>query len=334
MRRREFLGAVAGGALLARPLAARVQQTATKRLAIFSPFEPASLMREDGENRYYRALFDELRRLSHVEGNNLTVERYGREKAANGLPALAAEVIRARPDVVYVVGPGANLFKQAGAAIPLVALTGDPVAQGLIQSLAHPGGYITGVSVDTGPSIFGKRIALLREMFPKLSKLACLNLRAQWDSGQGRYIGDAAAALGVDVVPCLVDPPTGEAVYREVVAQAGREGANAFMVCDNPDTMANRAVIAGLIAGIAMPAVYPFEEFVEAGGLMAYAFDLVELNKRAANNIDAIFRGANPGDIPFYQASKFELSINLKAARALGLAVSDTLLASADKVIE
>ena len=332
MRRREFFGLVGGAAVA--PLAARAQQTATERLAIFSPFEPASLMNENSENRYYRALFGELRRLGQVEGRNLTVERYGREKSVGGLPALAAEVIGARPNVVYAIGPGAQLFKQASDAIAVVALTGDPVAQGLIRSLAHPGGNITGVSVDTGPSIHGKRIVLLREMFPKLAKLACLTLRTQWDTGQGRDIVEAGRAVGVGVNPLLVDLPTGEAAYRDAIAQAPREAVNAFMVGDNPDTMANRSVIANLIAAAAMPAIYPFQEFVEAGGLMAYSFDLVELNKRAANNIDAILRGANPGDIPFYQASKFELSLNLKTAKALGLAVPETLLASADKVIE
>jgi putative tryptophan/tyrosine transport system substrate-binding protein len=205
----------------------------------------------------------------------------------------------------------------------------------MIQSLAHPGGNITGVSVDTGPSIYGKRIALLREMFPKLARLGYLTLRTgQWEAGQGRDIRQAGEAVGVEVIPSLVDLPTGEAVYRDAIAQASRDGANAFMVGDNPDTMANRAMIANLIATAAMPAIYPFAEFVEAGGLMAYSYDLVELNKRAASNIDAILRGANPGDIPFYQASKFELSLNMRTAKVLGLAVPATLLASADEVIE
>jgi putative ABC transport system substrate-binding protein len=332
MRRRQFVGLLGGAALW--PRAVRAQQAVSRRFAIFSPFEAAALMNENSENRYYRALFDELRRLGHVEGKNLVVERYGREKSAGGLPALAAEVISARPDVVYVIGPDPMLFKQATDKIPVVALTADPVARGLIASLAHPGGNITGVSVDTGPSIHGKRIALLREMYPGLSRLGCVTLRGQWEGYAGRDIRNAGATADVDVVACLVNPPTGEAVYRDAIAQAAREGVNAIMVGDNPDTMAHRAAITSLIAANAMPAIYPLVEFVEAGGLMAYSFDLVELNKRAANNIDAILNGANPGDIPFYQASKFELSLNLKVAKALGLAVPETLLASADEVIE
>ncbi len=334
MRRREFIGLVGGAVAL--PLAARAQQSpaASKRLAIFSPSEPSALMNEQSDNRYYRALFAELRRLGHVEGQNLVVERCGRERNVSGPVALAAEVVRDNPDVVYAVGPGAQFFKRETDKIPIVALSGDPVAAGLVQNLAHPGGNITGVSVDTGPSIHGKRIALLREMFPAMSKLSCLTLRIQWEGFQGPATRAAADAAGIPVVTSLIELPSTEAAYRDAVAQASRDGANAIMVGDNPDTMANRALITNLIGAAGIPAMYALPEFVDAGGLIAYSFDLVELNKRVANDIDAILRGANPGDIPYYQASKFELSVNLKTAKALGLAVPASLLASADKVIE
>ena len=136
-------------------------------------------------NRYYRALLTELRRLGHVVGENLAIERYGRENNTSDPAALVREVVRSQPDVIYVVGFGTGLFKRETTTIPIVALTADPIAQGLIQSLARPGGNITGVSVDTGPSIHGKRIALLREVFPALSKLAYLTIRPQWDAIQG-----------------------------------------------------------------------------------------------------------------------------------------------------
>ena len=131
-----------------------------------------------------------------------------------------------------------------------------------------------------------------------------------------------------------MDFPGSQAAYREGVAQAARDGANTIMVGDNPDTLENRVLIVNLIEAAKIPTIYPLPEFVDAGGLIAYSFDLVELNKRAANDIAAILRGANPGDIPYYQASKFELSINLKTAKSLGLTVPSTLLASADEVIE
>ena len=331
MRRREFI--VGAASLAATSRAVALEPPAGKRLAIFSLSEPTALMNERSDNRYYRALFAELRRLGHVEGQNLLIARYGREQNTSGPAVLAAEVVRNNPDVVYVVGPGTALFKQRTDKLPIVALTGDPVAAGLVQNLAHPGGNITGVSVDTGPSIYGKRIGLLREMVPGMSKLAYLTLRVGWDV-MGSFVSAAAAAVGVTLEVALLELPTSETAYREAVAQAARSGAGAIMVGDNPDTMTNRALIAGLIGAAGLPAMYALPEFVDAGGLIAYSFDLVELNKRVANDIDAILRGENPGDIPYYQASKFELSLNLKTAKALGLSLPPALLASADTVIE
>jgi putative tryptophan/tyrosine transport system substrate-binding protein len=332
MRRRAFI-AGAASMVAGMPRATAQPAETARRLAIFSPSEPAVLMNGQSDNRYYRALFAELQRLGHIEGRNLRVERYGSEKSVAGLAALASEVVRSNPDAIYVLGPGAQFLKRETGSIPIVALSGDPVASGLVQSLARPGGNITGVSVDTGPSIHGKRIALLREMFTGLSKLSCLTLRVQWEN-QGPAMRAACDTAGIALVASLVELPGTEATYRDAVAKALRDGANAIMVGDNPDTMANRALIADLAGTARIPAIYPLPEFVDAGGLMAYSFDLVELNKRVANDIDAILRGANPGDIPYYQASKFELAINLRAARALGLDVPATLLASADKVIE
>ena len=337
MRRREFL---AGGLSLAAGVSRATAQPATalRRLAIFSLAEPATLMHENSENRYYRALFSELRRLGHVEGQNLTVERYGREKNISGPAALVADVVRQNPDVVYVLGPGGLLFKRETTTLPIVAMTGDPVALGLVQSLARPGGNITGVSVDTGPSIYGKRIALLREIVPAMSKLAFVALKvsssADWEAAQLGAVRAAAEAIRVELAVIPVELPTSEAAYRDAVAQAARDGANAVMVGDSPDTMINRRLIAGLIGAAGLPAMYPFSDFVEEGGLIAYSYDLVELNKRVANNIDAILRGKNAGEIPYYQAAKFEMSINLKTAMALGITVPATLLAVADNVIE
>jgi len=332
MKRREFIAGGISAATVSR-LAAQPAGT-SQRLALFSPAEPSAQMHDRSENRYYQALFDELRRLGHVEGKNLTVERYGSEQNTSGFAAMAAEVMRSNPDVVYVVGPGAVFFKNAGAKMPIVTMTADPVAQGLARSLARPGDDITGVSVDAGPSIHGKRIALLREMYPAMSKLAFVTLRVAWEGIQGPAVRAAAETAGIALVGIPLGFPASEADYRSAIASATREGVDAIMVGDSPDVVRNRALIPDLIGAAKLPAIYPFFELVEAGWLMAYAFDLVELNKRVANNIDAILRGANPGEIPFYQASKFELSINLKTARTLGLAVPATLSASADKVIE
>lgn len=332
MRRRDL---IAGAISIAATTRLSGQPIAKgRRLAIFSLSESEALMNERSENRYYRVLLSELRRLGHIVGENLTVERFGRERNTSGAAALVSEVVRSQPDVVYVVGFGSLLFKRETSTIPIVALTGDPIAQGLIQNLTRPGGNITGVSVDTGPSIQGKRIALLQEVFPALSKLAYLTLRPQWDAIQGSAVRAASEATGIPVISLLLDLPTSDEAYRAAIARASQEGANAIMVGDSPDALARRGLIADLIEQTRLPAMHPFRELVEIGGLMAYAFDLVELNKRVANVIDAILRGGNPGEIPFYQASKFELSVNLKTAKSLGLTVPNTILASADEVIE
>ena len=290
-------------------------------------------MHEDVEG-HYGALFGDLRRRGHVEGKNLTVERYGKEQNLPDAAALAAQVVRSNPDVIYVLVPFIALRKE-NSKIPMVTVSEDPVAAGFAASLAHPGGNITGVSVDGGPSIHGKRIALLREMFPSMSKLGVVAGRVQWEvRGANALVRDAANAAGVPLVSQLVDVPGNATTYRAAIEQATREGADAIMMLDGPDVLANRLSIVKSIADVRVPAIHAFSAAVDAGGLMAYSFDLKEVTKRVAEDLDAILRGSNPADIPYYQVSKFELSINVKAAAALGLSVPGLLLASADKVVE
>jgi putative tryptophan/tyrosine transport system substrate-binding protein len=335
MRRRDFISLL-GGAAVAWPLAAAAQQsTNRKRLAIFSPSEPSANLHEHSESEKYRALFAELRRLGQIEGQNLKVESYGREQNTSSPEALATEIVRSNPDVIFVAGPGAVIFKKLTTRIPIVVITGDPVKQGIAESLAHPGGNFTGASVDAGPSIYGKRIELLREMVPKMSKLGCLVLRLSWNGpNAGPGIRAAAETAGLSLAVSLLEFGTSEAGYRAAIESISRDGANAVMVVDSPEVDQNSTLIAKLVGDAKLPAIFSHPDLVEAGGLMAYSFDLIELHKRVANNIDAILRGAKPGDIPIYQVTKFELSINLKTAKQLGLSIPPGLLASADKVIE
>jgi putative ABC transport system substrate-binding protein len=335
MRRRDFISLL-GGAAVAWPLTAAAQQsTGSKRLAIFSPSEPSADLHGHSGSKFSRALFNELRRLGQIEGQNLKVESYGREQNTFGPEALATEIVRSNPDVIYVVGPGAVIFKKVTSRIPIVAITGDPVKQGIAESLAHPGGNFTGVSVDAGPSIYGKRIALLREIIPTMSKLGCLILRLQWNGPiTGPAIRAAAETAGLPLAVSLLEMGTGEAGYRAAVESISRDGADAVMVVESPELFQNAALIAKLVGDAKLPAIFTHPEAVEAGGLMAYSFDLIELYKRAAHTIDAILRGAKPGDIPIYQVTRFELSINLSTAKQLGLSVPLALVASADKVIE
>jgi putative tryptophan/tyrosine transport system substrate-binding protein len=335
MRRRHFISLL-GGAAVAWPLAVAAQQsTNSKRLAIFSPAEPSADLRDHSEIKKYRAFFAELRRLGWIEGQNLKVESYGREQNTSGPEALAAEIVRSNPDVIHIVGPGAVIFRELASRIPIVVITTDPVKQGIAESLAHPGGNFTGTSIDAGLSIHGKRIELLREMVPTMSKLGCLALRFQWNGPSAApAIRAAAETAGLPLAVSLLEFDTSEADVRAAVESISRDGANAVMVLDSPQVLQNSALIAKLLGDAKLPAIFTFTESVEAGGLMAYSFDLIEVHKRAAHNIDAILRGAKPGDIPFYRVTKFELSLNLKTAKQLGLSVPPALVAIADKVIE
>jgi putative ABC transport system substrate-binding protein len=172
-------------------------------------------------------------------------------------------------------------------------------------------------------------------MIPSMSKLGVVAGRVQWEvRGAGALVRDAADAAGVSMVSQLVDVPGNATTYRAAIEQAARDGADAIMVLDGPDVLSNRVSIVQSIADVRIPAIHAFSSAVDAGGLMAYYFDFMEVTKRVAEDLDAILRGANPADIPYYQVSKFELSINLKAAKSLGLSVPVTLLASAAKVIE
>ncbi len=168
-----------------------------------------------------------------------------------------------------------------------------------------------------------------------MSKLGCLALRLQWNSpSSGLAIRAAAETAGLSLAVSLLEIGTSEAGYRAAVESISRDGANAVMVVDSPETFQNSTLIAKLVGDAKLPAIFHNVEAVEAGGLMAYSFDLIELYKRVANNIDAILRGAKPGDIPIYQVTKFELSINLKTAKQLVPYAPPALVVSADKVIE
>jgi putative tryptophan/tyrosine transport system substrate-binding protein len=334
MRRRAF---TAGLAALALPIPTRAQQNSRPRkLAVFSPYEPVAWMREVGGQVGYPTLFAELRRRGWVEGANLVVRRYGREQNTGDLDALAAEAIRGNPDAVLAIGPGVFEIKaRTGGTVPLITFTYDPIALGLTQSLSHPGGNLTGISVDTGPTLWGKRIELLREIFPALSKLAFLALQVvSWERFLRPALSAACDAVQLPLVPVLLTPPASEAAYREAVADAVSQGANAIMVAENPETLFSSGVIVDAVAKARLPAMYAVADFVTAGGLMSYSPSFAELHQRVAADVDAILRGTKPGDIPYFQGTKYELSINRNTAAALGLAIPPLLLARADDVIE
>jgi putative tryptophan/tyrosine transport system substrate-binding protein len=226
-------------------------------------------------------------------------------------------------------------LKAATSSIPIVAWTYDPIKMGLVQSLAHPGGNITGVASDTGLMVWGKRIELLRLVFPAMAKVGVLSPD---NLGWRQFIEPAVrAACETERDPrvtALYDWPPSEARYRAAIDSATRTGADAILVADTLDTYENRALIADLVAQARLPAIYAIREAAEVGGLMAYQADGAELSKRIAQDIDAILRGSKPGDIPYFRGTKFEFVVNLKTAKKLGLALPQLLLAQVDEVIE
>src|SRR5258707_8208082 len=225
MRRREFITGTAATATVGLISAARAQShPASPRLVVFSALEPETYMNENSSNRYIRALFAELGRLGHVEGKNLIIERYGKEKsAAAGRKEIVVQIVDSMPDVIFVVGDG-WLFNQVTGTIPIVALSADPVQEKLIKSLAHPGGNITGVALDAGVPIHGKRIGLLREIFPPLKKLALLATRGTLNY-RGPEVRAAPDAAGAAPASHPVDLPSGHAVPPAAIPKPRGDGA-------------------------------------------------------------------------------------------------------------
>ncbi|MGB0055389.1 MAG: ABC transporter substrate binding protein [Methyloceanibacter sp.] len=211
--------------------------------------------------------------MGQIEGQNLKLASYGREQNTSGAEAVATEIARSNPDVIFFVGPNALDFKKL-TRIPIVVISGDPVKAGIAESLAHPGSNFTGVSTDTSPSIDGKRIALLREIVPTMSKLGCLGLRSQWHGPvAGPATRAAAETAGLTLAVSLVEIGASEADYRAAVESISRDGANAVIVVQSPETLNNAALIAKLLGDAKLPAIFAHPEDVEAGGLMAYSFD-------------------------------------------------------------
>jgi putative ABC transport system substrate-binding protein len=332
MRRRDFITAL--GAAATWPLAARAQQPAKmKRIAFVRPAGPVSEVSVSGRP-YYRAFFEELSRLGYVEGQNLGVERYSGEGRPERYAELARDVVNTHPDLILAVAARLSLdFKMATTTIPIVSMINDPIALGLAASIARPGGNITGVTISGGLELIGKRMGLLVEAMPKLSTVSYLVSRPYWEDPRGAAAREAAKQAGLLLKAVLLGA-FNEAEYQRVFRSMEQDRADGLMVSDEAENITYRATIVELAAKGRIPTIYAVRDFVEAGGLMAYSPDLADIYRRVANLIDKILKGTNPGDIPFYQPTKFELSINLKTAKALGLEMPAMLLGRADEVIE
>ena len=260
------------------------------------------------------------------------MERHSAEGHLENYEALVQNVVRSKPDLVLVVSNQlAKLLKEATLTIPIVALTSDPIDAGLVASLARPGANLTGVSGDPGLEIWGRRFQLFREVIPTLSKVGILTLRGSLE--RDVMLRTAASAEITVVGPSDLEN-SNELDYRNFFAAASHADAEALFVGGSIEHITKRQLIVELAAKFRLPAIYVAPSFAEAGGLMSYGPDAVEMLRQCARSIDKILKGSKPGDIPYYLPIKFELVINLGTANALGLAIPDKLLSTADEVIE
>jgi putative ABC transport system substrate-binding protein len=268
-----------------------------------------------------------------VEGKNIVIEYRYAEGKFDRLPDLAAELVRLKVDLILTGGPQATRpAKKATATIPIVmAFDSDPVGNGFVASLARPGGNVTGLSA-LSPEISGKQLELLKEIVPKLSRVAVLGNSAEPANAPAlRETEVAAGAFGVQLQYLdLLGPKDIETAFR--AANKGR--AEAALVLTSPIIFSQRTQVVDLAAKSRLPAIYWSPEFVEEGGLMTYSVSFTDFFRRAATYVDKILKGAKPSDLPVEQAIKFELLINLKAAKAIGLTIPPNVLARADRVIK
>jgi ABC-type uncharacterized transport system substrate-binding protein len=325
--RRVFLGALAVG-LLAAPIAADAQPAGkVYRIGYLAGGSATA------SSLFPEAFRQALRELGWVEGQNVVVEYRFAEGRLDRLPDLAAELVRLKVDLI-VAGPSPSAAgaKNATSTIPIVMTgVGFPVELGFIASLARPGGNLTGGSFSVGPEIFGKGLEPLKKTLPKVQRVAVLSNPA--NPGQAVAISnvkEAARALGVQLL-LLEEPGPGE--FNDAFAAMARDRVTALLVVTDPVFIADQGKLAELAARHRRPAVYTIREFVDAGGLLSYGPSLVAQYRRAAVFVDKILKGARPADLPVEQPATFELVINLKAAKALGLTIPQSLVRRADEVI-
>ncbi len=328
--RRKFLAGT-GAVFLTAPLAADAQQS--RRVFRIGILGNVPLTAPEGA-LLWGAFIQGLRELGYVEGQNITIEYRSSDGKYERLPDLAADLVRLKVDVIVVPAPqNALAAKNVTRTIPIVmASAGDPVADGLVASLARPGGNITGLSGLVGPEIGGKRLGLLKEAVPKVSRVAFLSNPANPPSAA--YLGETkTAARSVKVqLQMLEAREPGE--FERAFAAMTRERVDALLVLNDGMFLIHRTQIAVLAAKQRLPTMFGGREYVDAGGLMSYAASGRDNFRRAATYVDKILKGAKPADLPVEQPTKFELVINLKTAKALGLTIPPSLLQRADEVIQ
>jgi len=327
MGRREILALL--GAITAWPLAARAQQSRNIPRLCFLTFDPGTL-----QTTRFDAFFQALRELGYADGQTITIDYLSADARGERFPALAAECLRRKADIIAVTTtPAARSATEATRTIPIVMLQlGDPVGTGLVDSLAKPGRNVTGMSQMTS-DLAAKRLELLKEAVPAISRVLVLSYLADPIAPlQVKALKEAARSLGVTLqiqdIRAVDDLPA-------AFDAGAREHADGLITTVGSIFVAYRARVTELAARHRLPAMYPnLIHVTEAGGLMAYEPDIADLHRRAASYVDRILKGARPSDLPVQQPAKFALAINLKAAKALGLTISESFLRRADELIQ
>ena len=316
-----------GWGLLVVPLAAQAQPPTTKTARI------GYLSFRSGPSFLDEAFRQGLRELGYVEGQNISIEYRWADWKPDRVPALAEEMVRLKVDVIVTTpgGSTARAVKQAVRTIPVVFTAGDPVGAGLVASLDRPGGNLTGVSILT-TQLNSKRLALLKEAVPGVARVAVLaNATAPTAEAQLKELEGAARALRVKLQVLGVRGPQ---EIEDAFSAMTKERAGALLVLGDPMLFAQRERIVRLTAKSRLPGIFEWREFVEAGGLLSYGTNVADMYRRLATYVDKILKGAKPGDLPVEQPTKFELVINLKTAKTLGLTMPQPILFRADRVIE
>ena len=329
MDRRAFIGALAGG-LLAAPLAAQPQpQGKVPRIGVLSPGTSARAARNPRMQAFYQALRD----LGWVEGQNIAFERRYAEDQFDRLTDLAIALARLNVDVIVTAStPPAKAAQAATGTIPIVMMDpGDPVASGLVASLALPGGNVTGIS-SVAPDLAAKRLEMLKAALPRVSRVAILfNAAIPPAEVAMREMTAAATVLGLHVQSV---PVQGSKGFDDAFGTIARERADGLVVFADPLTFSHQDLVVNFAARTRIAALFAAKEFVDIGGLMSYGPSYPGMFRRAAGYVDRILKGAKPADLPVEQPTTFELVINLKTAKALGLTIPPSLLQRADQVIE
>jgi len=325
MRRREFITLV-GGVAAALPLAARAQPAKLPTVGFLGPLSMAT------QSEWTAAFVQRMREHGWIERRTILIEYRWAEGLSQRIAEITAEFVRLKVDVIVTAGTEPVIaLKQATSVIPIVfAAAGDPVGTGLVASLARPGGNVTGLS-NQSADIASKRLELLREVVPNLHRLAIMaNIGSPIGILEMGQVQAAAHTLGLEVVPAEI-----RRVADIVPAiEALKDRAEALYVVTDPLVNANRIRLNTLALDVRLPTIHGNRDYVETGGLMSYGPNFADLWRRASDLVDKILHGAKPSDIPVEQPTKFELFVNLKVAKTLGLTIPEAFLLRADKLIE